>query len=115
MLSEGDRHETFNDGPGGVTKCDKTGDKWFRIDGAAGTKMPTAAPTIWSCGTDSPGWMNGKYPTVEDGAVDRTACFNWLGDECNWVKTIKVRNCGDFFVFKLPDPPDTCLRYCGAD
>ena len=114
-LSEADRHFSFNDGPGGVTKCDKTKGNWFRIDGDAGSKMPTVAPDLWSCGTDSPGWLNGTHPNVEDEVVDREVCFNWNDKPCNWSVTVQVRNCGEFFVYKLPDPPESCLRYCGDD
>ncbi len=113
LLSEADRAASFNDGPGGVQKCDKTGDKWHRFTGAAGTKMPTSPPSVWSCGTDAPGWMKGEYPGVDDGIVDLSVCFAWIGNACEWSADIQLRNCGDFYVFRLPDPPETCLRYCG--
>ena len=113
ILSEADRAASFNDGPGGVQKCDKTGDKWHRFTGAAGTKMPTSPPSVWSCGTDAPGWMKGEYPGVDDGIVDLSVCFAWIGNACEWSADIQLRNCGDFYVFRLPDPPETCLRYCG--
>ena len=114
-LDEADRNVTFNDGPDGVTECDKTENGWFRLDGAAGSQMPTDAPEIYSCGTDAPGWLKGVHPKVEDEIVSRDVCFHWLGEPCNWSVEVQVRNCGEFYVYKLPDPPDTCLRYCGAD
>ena len=53
--AEADRAATFNDGPGKVTKCDKTADKWHRFLDPAGTVLPLAPPqveyTITSLGT----------------------------------------------------------------
>ena len=113
-LAEPERAFTFNDGPGKITKCDKTADKWHRFMAPAGAVLPLAAPTVYSCGTDAPGWMMGSYPTPEEGIVVRTACFAWFGNPCEWSNEIAVRNCGEYFVFQLPTPPDTCLRYCAA-
>jgi hypothetical protein len=115
-LSEGNRNVSFNDGDGNVEICDSSlSDQWYRFSGAAGTKMPTSCPSIYSCGTDAPGWMNGAHPAVADGIVDRTVCFNWSGNCCEWSRVIKVRNCGDFYVFKISGTPACHLRYCGAN
>ncbi len=114
-LKETDRMAAFNDGPGKVTKCDsKTADKWHRFVDPAGTVMPLVPPTPYSCGTDAPGWMDGDYPTVDAGIVPRTACFAWQGDPCTWTLEISVRNCGAYYVFKLPSVPECALRYCAA-
>ena len=105
----------FNDGPGKVTKCDnKVGGNWHRFLGPAGLVMPLAAPSNYSCGTDAPGWMQGTYPAEDAGIVARTVCFSWFGDPCSWSVEISVRNCGQYFVFKLPNVPECSLRYCGA-
>ncbi len=113
-LKEADRAFTFNDGPGKITKCDKTADKWHRFLDPAGTVMPLAPPSDYSCGTDAPGWMMGTYPNPEDGIVARTACFSFQGDPCAWTHNIQVLNCGAYYVFKLPTPSECALRYCGA-
>lgn len=114
-LMELERAASFNDGPGKVTKCDtKTNDQWHRFLQPAGTIMPLAPPTQYSCGTDSPGWMMGVLPTVDEGVVPRTACFLWEGDPCTWSTQMQVRNCGAYYVYRLPNPPETCLRYCAA-
>ena len=116
VLSNYDRNITQNDGNGGVETCDgNMGNKWYRFQGAAGTKMPTSCPPKYSCGTDAPGWMNGSYPSVNDGIVNRKVCFNWDGNCCIWSTTIGVRNCKDYYVFKLPQTPNCTLRYCGTD
>jgi cysteine-rich repeat protein len=114
-LAEPDRNATFNDGPGKVTKCDKVlENKWYRLTGPAGTLMPTTPLKPFDCGTDAPGWMVGVHPIVDEGVVDRQVCFAW-DVECQWEATIQVRNCGDYYVYRLADPPDECLRYCGLD
>ena len=114
-LKEEDRAVAFNDGPGKTNKCDnKVGGSWHRFLGPAGLVMPLAAPSNYSCGTDAPGWMQGTYPAEDAGIVARTVCFSWFGDPCSWSVEISVRNCGKYFVFKLPNVPECSLRYCGA-
>jgi cysteine-rich repeat protein len=114
-LAEADRSVTFNDGPGKVTKCDKQlGDHWYRFVTPAGVMLPSNAPKPFACGTDAPGWMLGVHPTEEEGVVERQVCFAWDTD-CDWQTTIQVRNCGAYFVYKLANPPEECLRYCGTE
>ncbi len=114
-LTESNRHVNFNDGNGGVEICDNGFSGWYRFTGSAGTKMPTSCPPKYACGTDAPGWMQGNYPSVDDGAVARTVCFNWDNSCCKWSSSIHVRNCGDFFVFQFSGTPACMLRYCGAN
>ena len=116
LLMEADRAVTFNDGQGKVTKCDtKTDDKWHRFLDPAGTILPLAPPTQYSCGTDSPGWMMGALPTKDEGIVMRTVCYLWEGEPCTWMNEIQVLSCNDeYFVYRLPNPPETCLRYCAG-
>ncbi len=113
-LSEPDRAASFNDGPGNITKCDKTEGKWHRFLDPAGTIIPLTPPTLYSCGTDAPGWMQGTLPAVEDEIVNRKGCFAWLGNNCLWSTELLVRNCGNYYVYNLPDPPDCALRYCAG-
>ena len=115
-LKEADRASSFNDGPGKITKCDKNIDpaKWHRFTAPAGVVIPNVAPTQYSCGTDSPGYMLGTYPSVDDGIVPRTVCFPWFQELCSWSTDISVRNCGEYLVFQLPPPPACALRYCAG-
>ncbi|MFY0530664.1 hypothetical protein [Nannocystis pusilla] len=78
--------------------------KWYRFTGPAGTLMPTTPLKPFDCGTDAPGWMVGVHPIVDEGVVDRQVCFAW-DVECQWEATIQVRNCGDYYVYRLADPP----------
>ena len=113
-LNSGDRQITYTTIRG---YCDNgIGPGWFRFEGSAGTRMPTACPPYNRCGTSATGWMNGGHPTVADGQVTRTVCFQW-GSCCNWSTNIKVRNCGSYYVYYLSGTPGGhCdLRYCGTN
>ena len=102
---------------GNMTKCDRNDlsfiPKWYRFSGAAGTMMPTSPVPIRFCGTHAPGWMNGEHPSKNAGAVSRKVCFHWDKNVCWSEIHITVRNCGSFYVYKLPRTPACDLRYCG--
>ena len=90
---------------------------WYRFSGEAGTQMAEVCPKMYSCSTNSSGWLNGTHPTVAEGIVKRKVCFSqrvsqYLNDCCNHSKNISVRNCGAFYVYRL-DPSDYYSRYCG--
>ncbi|MBZ5714392.1 DUF4215 domain-containing protein [Nannocystis pusilla] len=89
--------------------------KWSRFVGSAGSRMPTTAPPMFSCGTHAPGWLNGQEPSEADGVVAREVCFHWEGETCHFKAPIAVQNCGPFVMYRLPTPPSCALRYCGVD
>ena len=91
---------------------------WYRFSGGAGTQMAEACPKMYSCSTNSSGWLSGTHPTVVEGIVQRKVCFSqrvsqFFYDCCNRSKNIRVRNCGAFYVYRL-DPPVWNSRYCGT-
>ena len=97
--------------------CDSKLSGWYRFSGGAGTQMAEACPKMYSCSTNSSGWLNGTHPTVAEGIVQRKVCFSqrvsqFFNDCCYHSKNISVRNCGAFYVYRL-DPPDYYSRYCG--
>ena len=90
---------------------------WYRFSGGAGTQMAEVCPKMYSCSTNSSGWLNGTHPTVAEGIVKRKVCFSqslsqFFKDCCYHSKNISVRNCGAFYVYRL-DPPDYYSRCCG--
>lgn len=100
-------------------KCDANlPGAWYRFTGRAGTVMPTKCVPKLHCGTLSPGWLNDKHPAVGEGQVERMVCFTKEDNCCYWYSSVKVRNCGKYFVYKfgqLPASRPFCsLRYCGA-
>ena len=114
-LTDGDRNSNFN-----VSHflCDNfLGPGWFRFEGAAGTRMPTSCVPMYSCGTNVPGWLTGGHPTVADGNVTRTVCFNWTSGCCHFSINIQVRNCGAYYVYYFHSTPNNgqCnFSYCGT-
>jgi hypothetical protein len=85
---------------------------WYRFTGSGGTRMPTSAPPINTCGTHAPGWFNGTHPTTAGASVNGTVCYNWNGNICNWSNGVTVTNCNGFFVYRLSVPVVCNLRYC---
>ena len=86
---------------------------WYRFRGAAGTQMPTSCVVRYRCGMNAPGWLNGAHPSVADGIVHATVCFSYYYGCCQWRRSIRVRNCGGFYVYELGPTPHCNLRYCG--
>ncbi|XP_067056311.1 uncharacterized protein [Acropora muricata] len=87
---------------------------WYRFTGLAGNRMPDKCVPVQRCGTLAPGWLQGGHPSVHAGVVSRMVCFSWGRDCCTWRSRISVRNCGDFYVYKLQNAPVCKLRYCGV-
>jgi len=113
VLNEADRNASYENHS--VVKCDSNmNGEWYRFQAPAGTKMPTSPPGEWHCGTHAAGWMQGSYPNVGEGAVDRQVCFQWDNKTCWQTSAIKVLNCGDYYLFKLPKPLSCSYRYCGT-
>ena len=103
----------------GSSSCDNAmNNTWYRFSGAAGTMIPNSAVAGYHCGTDAPGWMNGTYPSIADGVVSRTVCYNFSSNTCFWSNSIHVVNCGSFYLFQLPPPAGggICnLNYCATN
>ena len=123
ILNETDRKNDYHTPANAVRKCDGSLQKgWYRIMGAAGTKMPTQVVPIQRCGTDATGWLSTGHPTVAQGTVQGRVCFHWAGRSwrgrydkpCFWSLSIRVVNCGAFFVYELIPIKRCHFRYCGA-
>ena len=95
---------------------DWRGGGWYRYQGEAGTQIPTYPPGYGQCGAYRPGWMEGEHPTVGQGEVSRTVYFQGLRSTKEFSTTVKVVNCGQFYVYHLPDTPGPHgnLAYCGV-
>ena len=76
------------------------------------TSPPSNFGTQYRCRAHAGGWLNGPHPSIDQGEVSRQVCFAWSGKSCYITKTVKVLNCGSFYIYYLY--PTTCsLRYCG--
>ena len=81
--------------------------------GKTGNHISEYCVPINHCGTHAPGWLNGIHPSVQEGIVIRQVCYHWKGKCCKWKNNIKIRNCGNYYVYHLVKPPTCFLRYCG--
>ena len=110
----------YNKTRGDKLLCDLsviTNNAWYRFKSDAGGEMPTRKPRLYSCSTAAPIWLNGSHPTVEQGTVTRKVCVylpRVLPRGCGRSFSIKVRNCGDFYVYKLKQPKQCFLGYCAG-
>ena len=99
------------------TSSDWTGEGWYRFNGQAGSQMATKKDVASKnlCGTAAPGYINLEdHPNVDEGkSQDVEVCFYWW-QPCWRTKTVKVANCSDFYVYRLPSAPDYESRYCGV-
>jgi len=96
-------------------KCDYTLNGWYRFQGAAGTKMVTTCPPEKRCDANFPAWLSGDHPTVADGKVTRKVCIRKQEDCCQENVSIKVKNCGSYYIYKLSNPGVCETRYCSTD
>ena len=121
ILNEYKRNHQFK--TSGGSWCDNTGssgkkspqwhgDDWYRFLSPAGTRIASSPPGQDYCGTSASGWMQGSHPTSLGETVTRTVCFQYGYDTCNWSTEIKVRNCGQFFLYHLVDTPACHAGYC---
>ena len=93
--------------------CDVNLNGWYRFTGEAGTQMADSCVNMYHCGTESPGWLNGTHPHLNDGAVKRQVCFSSFNNCCHHSNEITVQHCGGFYVYKLEGQSHCNLRYCG--
>ena len=101
--------------------CDEKISGWYRFINTAGYQMESNCTAQrrpyygYACGTIFRGWMKGSHPFTNEGKVERKICFSYSHDcKCQFETTILVRNCGRFYVYRLPRVPICHARYCTA-
>merc|ERR1712156_964527 len=127
ILHEADRSVENDRGP---QYCDKTniresnsrnilksspdwkGPGWDQIKNPAGIQLSEEVVEPYHCSTSGTGWLNGPHPEILGQTVEMQVCFNSGGEDCKWLTTVQVRNCGHFFLYYLEDVPYCPLRYC---
>ena len=83
----------------------------------AGMVMTESSLKVLHCGTYRPGWIRGTHPTDEGEQVTAEVCFsfdNGDGDDCRYTQNIEITNCGEYYVYFLPQTPWCDMRYCAA-
>ena len=51
---------------------------------------------------------------VDEGVAKGRVCFTYGSNNCRWKQNIYIKNCGSYYVYQLPPPPDCPLRYCSG-
>ena len=92
---------------------DWKGAGWYRITGEAGTQLAdTQVPSRKFCGTHATGSLIGGHPSVQQGEVNRAVHFN-LDSSPAWQKTtVRVINCGSYYVYHLSELSACQSSYC---
>ena len=92
------------------------GGEWYRLLPPAGTVIPEQPVEVLHCGSHSAGWLQDSHPQEEGQTMDGRVCFSGDYDAvCQFERSIKVTNCGNFYVYYLPKVSYCYDRYCGAD
>ena len=100
---------------------DWQGEAWYRVMGNAGTRIPEDPFTSVQstgykhCGTYCPGYLSsGSHPQTPGQLVDNVkVCYNCNGNICNYNNNVvKIRHCGEYFVYYLTRASTTPMRYC---
>ena len=84
---------------------------WIRFVGTGGTTLPLTTPGMNLCGSEGTGWYDGIMPSAGQ-IINGTACFTWYTTICRYSQSVRVANCGSFYVYLLPPAPACMMRYC---
>ena len=118
VLSDKTRLNTYSDWSS--NRCDNNLNGWYRFMADAGNRMANSCPAQYGrsryfCGAYWQGWLYNSHPYEYEGEVYRTVCFSRsYSCSCEYQRSIKVRNCGNYYVYKLEGVPNCDQRYCGA-
>ena len=99
------------------SKCDDSNiaKKWYRFGGGAGSQMYTSCLSYYYCRAHYPGYMSSSHPAYGEGIVSRTVYFGYSGYTCYYTSTtIRVLNCGTYYVYELVATGSCYQRYCST-
>ena len=113
--------------PKSAISVDWQGEGWYRVMGGAGTRIPenpfTSVQSIgWGhCKNYCPGYLpSGSHPQTPGKLVDNVkVCYNcdykYFNSKtmCNYndFNAIKIRHCGDYFVYYLTQSGNNDILY----
>ena len=101
--------------------CDKTGSSgnqhgftpgWHSFSPTIGGAMPEQCTSQYYCGTNASGWLKGSHPNVIGQKISRTVCFRSESNCCRWQTSVEVINCGQYYIYNLPNTPGCTFAYC---
>ncbi|XP_053404804.1 uncharacterized protein LOC123555193 [Mercenaria mercenaria] len=87
---------------------------WYKF--SQGRTMANHCVQTYHCGTHIPLWLKGTPPSQSDGIVTREVCGASADDSdcCQYKDTIRVKNCGSFFVYELKSTRGCSRAYCAG-
>ncbi|XP_076077907.1 uncharacterized protein LOC143048236 [Mytilus galloprovincialis] len=86
---------------------------WYKFSG--NESIPTHPPKQGQCGSSSPIWLNGLYPTTYGGMASLTACVVGNDTDCKNSWNVTVMHCDGYNVAKLKPTyydMNSCAKYC---
>ena len=99
----------------GNTSSGWKGKNWYRFEEPAGTQIPETKVPYSHCGSLHGGWiMNGSHPKTSGTTVDAEVCFSKIISGCASTISIKIHNCGSYYVYHLDDTPAKYSGYCAV-
>ncbi|XP_063404491.1 uncharacterized protein LOC134687958 [Mytilus trossulus] len=95
--------------PGEVEYCDNITEGWYTF--ASGQNVPTTPPVPGQCGSRSPVWFDGTYPTSFEETTTMKACMvsNFTNCEDSW--NVTVMHCYGYNVAYMKEI-NNCGRVC---
>ena len=92
---------------------------WYRFMSGAGDSIldyiPKTRIGYYRCSAKMPGYLSGQHPRGSEGIVTRSVCFVHNGNTCFRSTSIQVKNCGNYYVYRLYAlRNDFIMRYCGS-
>ena len=88
---------------------DWKGEGWYRVIEPAGTKLADTLLNDNHCGTVGARYVQGSHPTNFGETVFTKACYR---KHCEQPQDIKIRNCGKYFLYYLPETSSCWQGYC---
>ncbi|XP_062518718.1 collagen alpha-1(IV) chain-like [Corticium candelabrum] len=85
---------------------------WHSFSPTIGGAMPEKCTPKNYCGTLASGWLKGSHPNVIGQKISRTVCFSWSSNCCQWHTSVEVINCGQYYIYNLPNTPGCTFAYC---
>lgn len=114
-LNESNRNENYYSS---YERCDSSlSNTWYRFGGKAGTRMSSICPGPYRCSAYRTAYLYGDHPGLHEGIVTRTVYVGNGDYHCHqWSVSIKVLNCGLYYVYKFGSISwlGCYYRYCGS-
>ena len=91
---------------------DWKGEGWYRVIGPAGSKVADTPIELSHCGTAGSRYVQGSHPILIGETVKTKACYKDGNTLCKYPQNVKIRNCGTYFLYYLPNTSHCSQGYC---